>query len=131
MGVFTSSLGSLTDDLPEAVGVTIGTNYRLFDFYDCVISTDNPETNKLWNTKGLRPDPAGCDYELLESQMIEAALEMQRCEPKLGALLLECTGYQPFARAVQVATELPVFSSSTLLDFAWSAVAHRDFYGHV
>ena len=63
--------------------------------------------------------------------MVEAALEMQRREPKLGALLLECTGYQPFARAIQVATGMPVFSWSTLLDFAWAAASHRDFYGHV
>ena len=103
--------------------MTIGTNYRLFDFHDCVTSTENPETSKLWNTRGLRQDPAGCDHELLESQMIKAALGMQRREPKLGAFLLECTGYQPFARAVQVATGVPVFS--------WSAVAHRDFHGHV
>jgi hypothetical protein len=131
VGVYTSSLDSLSDRLLEAVGTTVGSNYRLFDFYDCVSSTDNPETNKLWNTYGLRPDPAGCDFDLLEAQMVEAAQEMVRREPKLGAFLLECTGYQPFGRAIQTATGLPVFSWSTLLDFAWSAVNHRDFYGHV
>jgi len=131
VGIYTSSLQSLTDQHLEAVGTRIGSNYRLFDFYDCVSSTDNPETNKLWNTKGLRPDPAGCDFDLLEAQMVEAAIEMQRREPALGALLLECTGYPPCGRAIQMATGLPVFSWSTLLDFAWAAVNHRDFYGHV
>ena len=131
VGVYTSSLESLSDAHLEACGIRIGSNYRLFDFYDCVTSTDNPETNKLWNTYGLRADPAGCDFDLLEEQMVEAALEMHRREPKLGAFLLECTGYPPCGRAIQRATGLPVFSWSTLLDFAWAAVNHRDFYGHI
>lgn len=131
VGVYTSSLDSLSEDLLTAVDTRLVSNFRLFDFYDCVKSTDNPETNKLWNTYGLRPDPAGCNFDLLEDQMVEAALEMRRREPKLGAFMLECTGYQPFGRAVQMATGLPVFSWSTLLDFAWAAVNHRDFYGHI
>jgi hypothetical protein len=27
--------------------------------------------------------------------------------------------------------DLPIFTWSTLLDFAYSVVVHRDFYGHV
>lgn len=131
VGVYTSSLDQLSQAHLEAVDTTIGSNYVLFDFYNCVSSTDNPETNKLWNTAGLRPEVPGADYALLEAQMVEAAGEMLRREPKLGAILLECTGYQPFGRAIQVATGLPVFSWSTLLDFAWSAASHRDFYGHI
>ncbi len=51
--------------------------------------------------------------------------------PHIGALMLECTGMQPFARAVQRVVDLPVFSWGTLLDYAFSVVAHRDYYGHV
>ena len=49
----------------------------------------------------------------------------------IRALLLECTGMQPFARAVQQAVDLPIFSWGTLLDYAYSVVSHRDYYGHV
>ena len=49
----------------------------------------------------------------------------------IGALMLECTGFQPFARAIQREVDLPVFSWATLMDYAYSVVAHRDFYGHV
>ena len=45
--------------------------------------------------------------------------------------MLECTGFQPFARAVQRVLELPVFSWGTLLDYAYSVTVHRDYYGHV
>lgn len=131
VGVFTGGPEELSDAHLEAVGVRLGSNYRLFNFYDCVTSTDMPETRKLWGTAGQRPDPPGCDFDLCEAQMVEAALAMQKAEPRLGAMVLECTGYPPFGRAVQQATGLPVFSWSTLLDFAWSAASHRDFYGHV
>ena len=49
----------------------------------------------------------------------------------IGAVMLECTGMQRFARAVQRVVDLPVFSWGTLLDYAYSVVAHRDYYGHV
>jgi hypothetical protein len=51
--------------------------------------------------------------------------------PRMRALVFECTGFQPFARAVQREVRLPIFSWSTLLEFAYSVVVHRDFYGHV
>lgn len=51
--------------------------------------------------------------------------------PKIGALLLECTGMTPFARAIQRAVDLPVYSWGTLLDYAYSISVSRDYYGHV
>ena len=47
------------------------------------------------------------------------------------ALMLECTGMQSFARAIQREIELPVFSWGTLLELAYSSAVHRDYYGHV
>ena len=50
--------------------------------------------------------------------------------------MLECTGMQPFARAIQreISAEgapVPIFSWGTLLDYAFSVAVHRDYYGHV
>jgi hypothetical protein len=50
--------------------------------------------------------------------------------------VLECTGFPPFARALQrelalAGTDIAVFSWGTLLDYAYSVVVHRDYYGHV
>jgi len=44
---------------------------------------------------------------------------------------MECTGFQPFARALQREIDIPVFSWGTLLDYAYAVTVHRDFYGHV
>ena len=63
--------------------------------------------------------------------MIRIYTDFCRAHPRIGTLMLECTGMQPFARAVQRATDLPVFSWGTLLDYAYSIIVHRDYYGHV
>jgi hypothetical protein len=46
-------------------------------------------------------------------------------------MVLECTGFQPFARALQRQIEIPIMSWGTMLDYAYSVVVHRDYYGHV
>jgi hypothetical protein len=49
----------------------------------------------------------------------------------MGAMVLECTGFPPFARALQREIHIPIFSWGTLLDYAYSVAVHRDYYGHV
>lgn len=76
-------------------------------------------------------DQRGARYEQMELEFVRAAREFQRTHADLGALVLECSAMQPFARAVQRQLDIPVFSWGTLLDYAYSVVAHRDYYGHV
>jgi len=59
------------------------------------------------------------------------ATDFYHAYPQMSALVLECTGFPPFARALQREIEIPVFSWGTLLDYAYSFVVHRDYYGHV
>jgi hypothetical protein len=40
-------------------------------------------------------------------------------------------GFQPFAKSIQRELDLPVYSWSALLDYAYSVVVHRGFYCHV
>jgi hypothetical protein len=54
-------------------------------------------------------------------------LEFYRAQSNMGAMMLECTGMQPFARAVQREIDIPVFSWGTLLDYAYSIAVHRDY----
>ncbi|MEG0377522.1 MAG: aspartate/glutamate racemase family protein, partial [Eubacterium sp.] len=70
-------------------------------------------------------------YDESEKDMIRITKEFIAKHPDIKAIMLECTGMQPFARAIQRAVDLPVFSWGTLLDYAWSCVAHRDYYGHI
>jgi hypothetical protein len=70
-------------------------------------------------------------YVKAERELTELAVKFSQRHPQMGALLLECSGLQPFARSVQQAIGMPVFSWGTLLDYAYSIAVHRDYYGHV
>jgi hypothetical protein len=88
------------------------------------------EFDHLW-TQGLRSDPPAADYAKAEQEFIRAASRFYRAHPRMGAMILECTGFSPFARALQREIEIPIFSWGTLLDYAYSIAVHRDYYGHV
>lgn len=91
---------------------------------------DVTEFDKLWDPE-KRPERPNADYVTAERQMIDACKAIVSKHPHIGAFVFECTGMQPFARAVQRAIDLPVFSWGTLLDYAFASTTHRDYYGHV
>ncbi len=62
---------------------------------------------------------------------MQVGVEFYQQHANMGAMVLECTGFPPFARALQRQIDIPVYSWGTLLDYAYSVVAHRDYYGHV
>ena len=62
---------------------------------------------------------------------VGVAVDFYHAYPNMGAMVLECTGMPPFARALQHEIDIPIFSWGTLLDYAYSVVVHRDYYGHV
>ncbi|MDR2455116.1 MAG: aspartate/glutamate racemase family protein, partial [Deltaproteobacteria bacterium] len=89
-----------------------------------------PEFDKLWDHE-RRPEVPEADYAKAEADMIRICREFKSKHPEMAAIMLECTGMQMFARAIQRELDLPVWSWGTLLDHAWSVVAHRDYYGHI
>jgi hypothetical protein len=77
------------------------------------------EFDHLW-TAGLRSVPPAADYAKAESEFLSVAVEFYKKHPKMSAMVLECTGFPPFARALQREIGIPVFSWGTLMDFAYS-----------
>ncbi|MDA0702638.1 MAG: aspartate/glutamate racemase family protein [Proteobacteria bacterium] len=55
--------------------------------------------------------------EDIERETVEVALEMQRENPDLGAIVLECSMLPPYSKAVQEATGLPVYDFITMIDY--------------
>jgi hypothetical protein len=127
VGILMSDARYLTDRHLESVGVRLGSNYVIGGAMD---DEKCQEFDHLW-TDGLRSDPPGADYAKAEAEFLEVAAAFYRMHPNMGAMVLECTGFQPFARALQHQIDIPIFSWGTLLDFAYSVVVHRDYYGHV
>ena len=77
------------------------------------------EFDNLWNPN-VRPEVPEAYYSKAEEQMVQCAKKFVEQNPDIGAIMLECTGMQPFGRAVQRAVGLP-----------YGVVNHRDYYGHV
>lgn len=88
------------------------------------------EFDNLWNPH-KRPACPEASYQKAEAQMIACCRAFAEKYPDIGAIMLECTGMQPFARAIQRELGLPMFSWGTLLDYAYSVINHRAYYGHV
>jgi hypothetical protein len=132
VGILAASKEYLSDEHLLAVGVEPGSNYVIGGLgieggedHGTVV-----ELEHLWSEIN-RSDPPGAYYEKAEREFVTAAAEFYRAHPTMGAMVLECTGFQPFARALQREIDIPIFSWGTLLDYAYSVVVHRDYYGHV
>ncbi|MGD8366699.1 MAG: aspartate/glutamate racemase family protein [Desulfobacterales bacterium] len=127
VGIVCAQKRFLTETHLTRVGIDLESNFIVAgaqDEYGC------PEFDHLWDHERRPPVPE-IFYDKAEADMIRICREVVERHPGIGALMLECTGMQPFARAVQREVDLPVFSWGTLLDYAYSVVAHRDYYGHV
>jgi hypothetical protein len=127
VGLFVAERCYISDAHLESVGIQIGSNYVIAgaeDDYSC------PQFEHLWS-QANRTDPPSAVYETAEKDFVAAAFDFYRSHPNMGAMVLECTGFPPFARALQREIDIPVFSWGTLLDYAYSVVVHRDYYGHV
>ncbi|MBC8263969.1 MAG: hypothetical protein H8E47_07580 [Anaerolineales bacterium] len=84
----------------------------------------------MW-TASIRPDPPAAYYDKAEKEFLPVAIDFYREHPNMGATVLECTGMQSFARALQREIDIPIFDWGTLLDYAYSVVVQQDYYGHV
>lgn len=127
IGIVCGTRCNLTDAHLRAVGIDPDSNVVIagaMDDYAC------PEFDNLWNAAVRAPVPAA-DYAKAEADLIALCKDFTRKHPRMKALAFECTGFQPFARAVQREVGMPIYSWSTLLDYIYSVVVHRDFYGHV
>lgn len=127
VGILVANATYLTEHHLRSVGIQPGTNYVVggaMEGFQC------QEFDHLW-TGGLRSDPPGANYDKAEAEFLSVAVDFFRQHEHMGAMVLECTGFPPFARALQRAIDIPIFSWGTLLDYAYSVAVHRDYYGHV
>lgn len=127
IGIVCARRAQLTETHLRSAGIDPNSNIV---FAEATEAYPTHEFANLW-LEGFRPELPTADYEKAEAEMRALCRNVVETNPGIRALVFECTGFQPFARAVQRDLDLPIFSWSTLLEFAYSAVNHRDFYGHV
>lgn len=127
VGIMAARSAQLLQIHLKAVGIQLGSNYVITGAEDDGACT---EFENLWYAP-TRPDPPEAYYDKAEKEFLKVAVDFYKAHPNMGAMMLECTGMQPFARAIQREIDIPIFSWGTLLDFAYSVAVHRDYYGHV
>ncbi|WP_287100452.1 aspartate/glutamate racemase family protein [Mesorhizobium sp.] len=118
----------LTEHHLVSVGIDPASNLAFMgvcEEYSC------PEFEDLWSADKWGSAVPMARFERAEAEFVSACRDFVSKNPDLRALVFGCTGLQPFARCVQREARLPIFSWSTLLDFAFSVVVHREHYGHV
>jgi hypothetical protein len=127
VGVLVANKRAVLDRHLEAVGIRQGSNYVLAGAMD---EDRCSEFDHIW-TEALRTDPPTIYYDKAEEEFLNVAADFYQSHPNMAAIVLECTGFPPFARALQREIDIPIFSWGTMLDYAFSVVVHRDYYGHV
>ena len=113
-GVLTILASALTDEhLTKAsvpAGTPIGDTSAGIEF-NRVIFGNEPEMN----------------IDLARAENVDAALALQRANPDLGAIVLECTNMVPYAADMSQATGLPVYSIETFVTWFQSGLSPRRF----
>ena len=127
VGIVCANRGHLTDDHLRNVGIDPQSNLAIVGTAD---DYETPQFDSLW-VAAKRPEVPTSDFDAAAVDFTAVCKDFVAKNPEMKAILFECTGFQPFARIVQREVGLPIFSWSTLLDYAYSVVVHREHYGHV
>jgi Asp/Glu/hydantoin racemase len=115
VGVVTVSAGSLTPKHLEAAGVPLDTP---------VTGTENGREFFRVLIKAEKDD---MDVELARQDVVQAALDLVKRHPDVGAIVLECTNMPPYAADVQAATGLPVHDIYSLITWFHAGLRPRRF----
>ncbi len=126
VGIMCAHKSAMSDEVLTAVGVEDRERLLIAGAQD---DYQVKEFSNLWDHR-VR-DVGHCNYQKAEEQFVAACKDYVDKNPDMGALVLECTGFPVFGRAIQREVDIPVLSWSTLMDYAMSVLVHRDFYGHV
>ena len=86
---------------------------------------DNPHWCKAFKDPALQ-----IDSDIIEREVVNVALDMQKDSPHLGAIVLECSMMPPYAQAVQEATGVPVFDFLTLINLFQRGTHQKPYVGY-
>lgn len=127
VGILMSGKKELLDKHLTNVGVQLNSNYVIGGVMD---EGKCHQFHLLWDSR-FRKGPARASYKEAERDFVKSAVDFYNENPNMGAMILECTGFPPFAHAIQRIIDIPIFSWGTLMDYAYSVTRHRDYYGNI
>ncbi len=78
-------------------------------------------------TRAILGDEAELDVEAARADNIDAARDLMRRHPEIGAVVLECTNMTPYAADIRHATGVPVFCMNSFVRWFQSGLSPRTF----
>jgi hypothetical protein len=120
VGVITADSRGLDDMLLKATGIEPGENLVIRGM----------EAQRAFS-KAMIEEAGFLDSGRVEREAVSVARELVEDEPKVGALLLECSCLPPYGRAIQKAVGLPVFDYVTMINYVHSALVKERFEGEM
>lgn len=117
VGIICANSKILDESLLRAVGVT-NESYAIIGLEE-----------KEYFYKGVIEEVGELHADKIETEVVEAAIELVQRDPQVKAILLECSVLPPYAAAVQESVHLPVFDFVTMIDYVHSAVVKKKYQG--
>ena len=114
------------DELTESHFTGTGWSSRDIPVVVSVLPQDAQMTN-TYSSKVPEAERPEADQDVLERELVDAATRTVREHPEVGALVLECTNYVPYATAIRRAVRLPVFDLYTLVMQSYYATSGAEF----
>ncbi|MBW1612536.1 MAG: hypothetical protein JRJ57_00890 [Deltaproteobacteria bacterium] len=83
-----------------------------------------------WNIlpqKTKEGDPLWVNEGQMEIYLVDAARKLCEKDNGIAALVLECTGFPPYAKSIQKETGLPVFDITSLIAFIYNGICRSEY----
>jgi Asp/Glu/hydantoin racemase len=116
VGIITANSKNLTRKHLQAVNIT--------DDIGVVIAgmEDEPYFQKVFIWQSIKLNKRD-----LEKEIVKVGKNLVKENPKIGAIVFECTNMPPYARALQDEVDLPIFDVVTLTNMVYETVKRQDY----
>ena len=114
------------DELTERHYTGTGWSSKEIPVVVTVLPQDAQMTN-IYSSKVPEVANPEADQDVLERELVDAARRTVKEHPDVGAIVLECTNYVPYASAMRRAVDLPVFDLYTLVMQSYLAKSGTEF----
>ena len=114
------------DELTERHYAGTGWSSKEIPVVVSVLPQDAQMTN-VYSSKVAEVEHPQAEPERLERELVEAARRAVRQHPDVGAFVLECTNYVPYATAIRRSSRLPVYDLYTLVMQTYLATRGGEF----
>lgn len=118
VGIITANANSLKKAHFDAVNVTP----------DIPVIIAGMETQPEFSSAVLE-EKGTLDSDKVQDEVVSTAKKMVQDHPDIGAMVLECSDLPPYAHAVQVAIQRPVFDFFTMIQYIHTSLVRTPFTG--